>query len=158
MRNREPPSRVSIRQVYLDVCALNRPLDDQNQMRIRLEADAVLLILSHARARTLCIVVSPVHFSEAVANPDLAKREHVQLLLKDVGTEVAVDMGLTRDRAKQLHGLGLGAADAAHVAFAELAGCDFVTVDDRLLRQLRRVGSAAWFGTPATYCDKEDLR
>ena len=32
--------------VYLDVCALNRPLDDQSQMRIRLEADAVSLILS----------------------------------------------------------------------------------------------------------------
>ncbi len=32
-------------QIYLDVCCLNRPFDDQRQDRIRLEADAVLLIL-----------------------------------------------------------------------------------------------------------------
>lgn len=146
------------RSVYLDVCALNRPLDDQSQMRIRLEADAVLLILSHVRARALRMVVSPVHFIEASANPDLAKREHVQALLKDMGTEVAIDVIQARGRAEQLLQLGLGAADAAHVAFAELAGCDFVTVDDRLLRQLRHVDPKVWFGTPTAYCDKEDLR
>jgi predicted nucleic acid-binding protein len=104
------------------------------------------------------MVVSPVHAIETAANPDLAKREHVQLLLKEIGTEVAVDPAQARSRAEQLHGLGLGVADAAHVAFAELAGCDFVTVDDRLLRHLGRVGSTVWFGAPTTYCDKEDLR
>ena len=60
--------------------------------------------------------------------------------------------------AEHLHTLGLGPADAAHVAFAELAECDFVTVDDCLLRQLRRVRTSVWFGAPAGYCDKEDLR
>ena len=40
------------RLVYLDVCALNRPLDDQSQMRIRLEADAVALIsATHVHSR-----------------------------------------------------------------------------------------------------------
>jgi hypothetical protein len=47
------------KRVYLDVCALNRPLDDQNQMRIRLEADAVQLILSHVSSRTLTLIISP---------------------------------------------------------------------------------------------------
>ncbi len=42
-----------LKRIYLDVCALNRPLDDQSQMRIRLETDAVLLILSHVRAHNL---------------------------------------------------------------------------------------------------------
>lgn len=158
MAAKQSASPQPLKRVYLDVCVLNRPLDDQSQMRIRLEADAVLLILSHVRAHTLQMVVSPVHFSEASANPDLARREHVQLLLRDVGTEVVVDMAQARSRAEQLLRLGLGAADAAHVAFAELAGCDFVTVDDRLLRQLRRFGAKIWFGAPTTYCDKEDLR
>ena len=31
--------------IYLDVSCLNRPFDDQAQVRIRLEAEAVLLIL-----------------------------------------------------------------------------------------------------------------
>jgi len=33
--------------VYLDVCCLNRPFDDQTQDRIHLESEAVLLILKH---------------------------------------------------------------------------------------------------------------
>jgi hypothetical protein len=33
--------------VYLDVCCLNRPFDDQTQDRIRLEAEAIVLILEH---------------------------------------------------------------------------------------------------------------
>ena len=32
--------------IYLDTCCLNRPFDDQTQERIRLEAEAVLAILS----------------------------------------------------------------------------------------------------------------
>lgn len=146
------------RLLYLDVCALNRPLDDQVQMRIRLEADAVLLILSHVRAKTIALAISPVHRAETLANPDPAKREHVRLLLDEVGTGVKVDLTQARFRSEQLHSIGLGPADAAHVAFAELADCDFVTVDDRLLRQLKRVRMKLWFGTPMAYCDKENLR
>jgi hypothetical protein len=37
--------------VYLDVCCLNRPFDDQTQDRIRLEAEAVTLILGHFEAK-----------------------------------------------------------------------------------------------------------
>lgn len=44
---------VVFRQVYLNVCALNRPLDDQSQMRIQLKTDAVLLILSYVKAAGL---------------------------------------------------------------------------------------------------------
>lgn len=146
------------RRVYLDVCALNRPTDDQSQMRIRLEADAVHLILSHVRARTLSLVVSPAHHAEVAANPDLTKRQHVQALIAEIGTSAEVDLDDARKRAVELLGAGLGPADAAHVALAEAADCDFVTVDDRLLRQLRRVGIRVWCGTPAAYCDKEGLR
>jgi hypothetical protein len=32
--------------VYLDTCCLNRPFDDQTQMRVRLEAESVLVILA----------------------------------------------------------------------------------------------------------------
>ncbi len=33
--------------LYLDVCCLNRPFDDQPQDRVHLEAEAVLTILRH---------------------------------------------------------------------------------------------------------------
>ena len=145
------------RLVYLDVCALNRPLDDQSQMRIRLEADAVSLILGHVRSLSLALAVSPAHHVEVAANPDPSRRSHVQLLLQDLGSQIVFDRATSRRRAEELVNLGMGAADAAHVALAEQVGCDFVTCDDRLLRQCRRIGIAIWFGTPTAYCDKEDL-
>ncbi len=37
--------------VYLDTCSIQRPLDDQTQIRIRLEAEAVLGIISLIESR-----------------------------------------------------------------------------------------------------------
>ena len=51
-----------------------------------------------------------------------------------------------------------GPSDAAHLAFAEAAEADFVTCDDRLLRQCRRVQPSVWFGTLMAFCDKENLQ
>lgn len=86
--------------VYLDVCALHRPLDDQSQMRIRLEADAVLLILSHVRARSRAMAVTSAHEVEIAANPDPSRRNHLQLLLQELGTPVSPDMAAARQRAE----------------------------------------------------------
>ncbi len=36
--------------IYLDVCCLNRPFDDQTQDRIHLESEAVILILKRVRS------------------------------------------------------------------------------------------------------------
>jgi predicted nucleic acid-binding protein len=146
------------RRVYLDVCALCRPFDDQNQMRIRLETDAVLLILSHVRSHTLTLIVSAAHHVEITAIEDLAERAHLQLLLQESGTSIPFDLARARQRAEQLVQSGLGLADAAHLALAEQAGSDFVTCDDHLLRQCRRIRPDIWCGTPIAYCEKEDLR
>ncbi len=32
--------------LYLDICCFNRPYDDQTQARVRLETEAVILLLS----------------------------------------------------------------------------------------------------------------
>lgn len=52
----------------------------------------------------------------------------------------------------------MGIGDAAHVAFAEAANADFVSVDDRLLKQCKRLSVHVWYGSPLAYCDKENLR
>ena len=146
------------RRVYLDVCALCRPFDDQSQIRIRLETEAVQLILSHVRAGSLGLTVSSVHDAEIAAIDDLAERTHLQVMLQQIGQRVSPDLSQTRQRAEALVQQGLGPADAAHLAYAEQAGADFVTCDDRLIRQCRRVKPGIWFGTPVAFCDKENLR
>ena len=147
----------SARRVYLDVCALCRPFDDQTRMRIRLETDAVQLIPSHVRSGDLTMVASPVHDAEISAIAVLTEREHLLSTLRQIGHRVAVDLKQARTRAGQLTQRGFGPADAAHLALAEAAGADFITCDDRLPRQCRRVQTEAWCGTPIAFCEKESL-
>ncbi len=146
------------RRVYLDVCALCRPFDDQSQIRIRLETEAVQLILSHVRTGNLSLVVSPVHDAEIAPIDDLAERTHLQVMLQQIGHRIPVDLTQARQRAEALVQQGLGPADAAHLACAEQVRADSVTCDDWLIRQCRRVKPGIWFGTPIAFCDKENLR
>ena len=146
------------RRAYLDVCALGRPFDDQAQMRIRLETEAVQLILSYVRSGDLTLVVSPVHEIEINAIEDVVEREDFSSMLGDVGTHAPVKLQLVRQRAEDLAAEGLGPADAAHLAFAEASNASFVTCDDRLIRQCRRVGSSVWCGNPVAFCSEEGLR
>ncbi len=144
--------------VHLDVCALCRPFDDQDQMRIHLETAAVLLIIGHVRSKILTMIVSPVHDVEIAAIKEVAEREHLQLLLQEIGTRISFDLPRARHRAEQLVQRGVGPADAAHLALAEQTGSDFVTCDDRLLRKCRRIRPSVWCGSPIAFCEKEDLR
>lgn len=50
--------------LYLDVCTLCRPFDDQQQLRIRLETDAVYLILRYIESGRYRAAVSAVHVEE----------------------------------------------------------------------------------------------
>lgn len=142
--------------VYLDVCALNRLFDDQRQMRIRLETDAILLILKFVQEGTLQLVFSRVHLLEIAANPTEDRREHIERLLR-YGIIPDVQLNEVRRRTEWLIQSGLGVADAAHVAFAEAMQASFVSVDDRLLKQCQRAKLSIWCGNPIAYCDKEKL-
>jgi predicted nucleic acid-binding protein len=145
-------------QVYLDVCTLCRPFDDQRQIRIRLETEAVQLILSHIRLGALTCMTSPVHRAEISAIPDFTEREYLLALLQEIGTEITAERDCVRARAETLAAEGLGPADAAHLAYAEVAAADFITTDDRLERQCKRVGATVWCGNPVAFCEKETLR
>jgi hypothetical protein len=56
--------------VYLDACCLNRPFDDQTQDRIRLESEAVLLIIGHVHRGDWRWTGSEVLSFEVKRNPD----------------------------------------------------------------------------------------
>lgn len=147
----------SAKRVYLDVCTLCRPFDDQAQMRIRLETEAVQLILSHVRSSNLPLIVSPVHDIEIRAIDNPIEREHLLSTLSEIGYRVVFDLRRVRQRAEELSEEGLGSADAAHLAFAEAAVASFVTCDDRLIRQCRRVQPDVWCGSPVAFCSEENL-
>ncbi|MDO8721139.1 MAG: hypothetical protein Q7J31_02805 [Syntrophales bacterium] len=144
--------------VYLDICSLCRPFDDQRFLRIRMESEAIQLILENIRAGVIKMIVSPVHFREIEVTSDTAERVKLFYLLDNYGETGKVDMAEARRKADQLFESGFGVADAAHVAFAEATVADFVTCDDRLLKRCLKSNLKIWCGDPLQYCLKEDIK
>ncbi len=151
-------SKAQIKKLYLDVCALCRPFDDQSAMRIRLETDALYLILQNVHEGLSAVVVSPVHIREVEAIDDAGERFAVLTLLKRYGMQAVYDEPMTRARAEQLYALNFGIADAAHIAFAEAAADCFISCDDKLLKQCRRHSVRIPALNPVEFCVTENLR
>jgi predicted nucleic acid-binding protein len=124
--------------VYLDVSCLNRPFDDQTQVRIRLEAEAVTLALEQCDRGDWQLVSSEIAQVEIAAMPDADRRARVQLLLPGEKGILKLTPEVV-DRARKLEALGFKAADALHVAAAEVLEVDVpLSCDDRLCRLARR--------------------
>jgi predicted nucleic acid-binding protein len=125
--------------VYLDACCLNRPFDDQSQPRIRLEAEAVLIILERIQKAEWAWTSSTVLDLEIDQTPDAERRARMNLLTQAAQRHVQVE-AIQETRARDLVALGLAAMDALHLACAESSGADvFLTTDDRLLRIAARL-------------------
>lgn len=150
-------SSPGIKRIYLDVCVLCRPFDDQRQMRIALETDAVALILNHVRQGNLSLIISKAHDLEINALKKSKERNQLKELLNNFGLRYSYELSAVQVRAEMFVAEGLGPADAAHLAFAEQAQADFLTVDDRLLRQCHRVRTSIWYGKPPIFCERENL-
>ena len=95
---RDVPSMTS---VYLDVCCLNRPFDDQAQARIHLEAEAVLIILARCRAGDWTWVSSDVVDLEIERTPDPERCRRVRLLVSHAHRSVQAGVNEI-ERAEQL--------------------------------------------------------
>ena len=129
--------------VYLDTCAIQRPLDDLSQLRVRVEAEAVLAVVTAAEVGGVDLVTSDVLRFETENNPLPHRRDFARRVLAlaavDVPTNTAVSAraaGYGRDGVKPL--------DSVHLASAVEARADlFCTADDALLRRARQANTGA---------------
>lgn len=121
--------------IYLDLCAIQRPHDDQSQVRVRVEATAVLGLLSHCRAGGAEVVSSDALVYEVGRNPNLIRRAHAEAALAGAAVYQSLTSAVEQ-RAEGLANAGLRPLDALHLASAEAAGADYLcTCDDQLLRR-----------------------
>lgn len=146
-----------MKRIYLDVCALCRPYDDQTYSRIHLETVAIHLILKAIEAGHYTLVRSPVHRAEITAIADEFERVDLLLLLDNMALEPKIDHKAGRRRAEALFQQGFRPADAAHVAFAESAAADFISCDDQLIKRCNQADLAIWTGNPVAFCDKDQI-
>jgi predicted nucleic acid-binding protein len=144
--------------IYMDVCSLSRPFDDQNVIRIRLETEAVNLILLKVKEGRFKLLISSTHLREIEAIPDSFERIELQTVLNELGEPIKGDMSKIRARAEDLVSSGFGVADAAHVAFAEYSGAQFISCDEKLLKKCLTHKIKVWCGNPVSFCEKEGLK
>jgi len=124
--------------IYLDVCAIQRPLDTPEHLRIALEAEAVLGILALCEAGKIDLVSSDALDYEIRRNPHPLRREYALAVIKQAKEHIPLSAAIEQ-RAEQLTTQGFQPLDALHIAFAEAGQADyFCTTDDKLLKKARR--------------------
>ena len=121
--------------LYLDICAIQRPLDDQKQLRVRAGAEAVPGLLALCEEGTVDLVASGAHETEnkKCLHPD--RRAHVNDVLSLAESYVSANAAVL-ERARRYETEGIRRSDALHLASAVEAGARyFCTTDDLLLRK-----------------------
>jgi PIN domain len=140
--------------VYMDNCCFNRPFDDQQQLRIKIEAEAKLGIQAAIRSGDLGLAWSYILDFENENNPFAERRERTREWKKYAKVD-CVESSSIKSKAKALEKVGLRSIDALHVACALHAQCDyFITTDDRILNKSRLVAGIV-IDDPIGFVQKE---
>ena len=143
--------------LYLDVCCLCRPFDNQNYLRIKLETDAIFLILERIQKNDYDLLYSKVHLLEIEAINNNFERNELMTLLKKIGSYINPHNKSTlKMLADELHSKGIGIADAAHLSFAEIATDFFITCDDSLIKKGNKFSKIPLLNL-VEFCIKENL-
>ena len=124
--------------IYLDACCVNRLTDDQSQVRIREESEAIEYVLRTVRQGKSLWLISDVLIEEIERNPQLERRRENRALLAWSSDTIQLGEGILK-RAQELEKLGYGAFDATHLASAEAGRADvLLTTDNKFLRRAAR--------------------
>lgn len=124
--------------IYADVCCLNRPLDDPQQSRIKLEAEAIITILEKCEQREWTLLNSDAIRFEIAKNTNPLKQEQLETIIEISEINLTTTPNI-QSFAKNLLDLGFSTYDALHISFAQHYQADiFLTTDDRLLKKAKK--------------------
>ena len=125
--------------IYLDTCSLQRPLDSRNQVRIIVEAEAILGILSLFESGRIDLVSSEILLFEIGQNPNPTRQEYALNAIAKAKTFVMLDERVEK-RAREFDALGIKPLDALHLSSAEEACADyFCTCDVSFFRKAKSI-------------------
>ncbi len=120
--------------LYLDNCCLNRPFDDQSNLRIHLESEAIKVIFKQCETRIWQLVLSDVSIFEISRTPILDRRQKLMTLIGIQHQTIALTTEI-QQRANHFITYGIKTFDALHLASAENHADLFLTVDDKLYKK-----------------------
>jgi predicted nucleic acid-binding protein len=125
--------------IYLDTCSLQRPLDDQRQIRVRLETEAILAVLEQVENGKLALLDSEILRYEIYRTPNLQRQQHITEILTLSHIIIKLNPAIEQ-LSYRLQNVGIKPLDALHLATAEQAKADyFCTCDDKLLKRAQKL-------------------
>ena len=138
--------------IYMDVCCLSRPFDNQSQDKIRFETEAVVSILNRCnRDRSWELIGSDVIMLEASKTPDLSKRQKILLLHDSAGKRVKSN-DVIKLRASKFREHNIKLFDSLHLAAAEYANADILlTTDVKFINAASCSGANVRVTNPLTF-------
>ena len=120
--------------IYMDNCCLNRPFDDQSNLRIHLEAEAIKTIIVLVEQQKWDLVSSKILKFEISKIADESRKKELMLMESLAGEVVQINTQIGV-RANEFERLGIQSFDALHLACSENNADMFLTVDDRLIKK-----------------------
>ena len=120
--------------IYMDNCCLNRPFDNQANLRVHLEAEAVKTIIRLIEKQQFSLISSKILQFEISKLTDEFKKKELRLM-ESLASEVVQINPSIAARAKVFEQMGIQAFDALHLACAENNADIFLTVDDKFLKK-----------------------
>ncbi|MFZ2404236.1 MAG: PIN domain-containing protein [Methylobacter sp.] len=126
--------------IYMDNCCLNRPFDDQSNLRIHLEAEAIKTIIRLVEQQKWNLVSSKVLKFEISKIADESRRKELMLMESLAGEVVQINTQIGV-RANEFERLGIQSFDALHLACSENNADILLTVDDRLIKKAQTINN-----------------
>ena len=137
--------------IYMDVCCLNRPFDEQSQDRIYLEAETILAILPHCQNGEWTLVTSDIVDFELSGMKNLTKLQKVRGICS-IAKERITSTQEVRDLSKSYQNDGVKLVDSLHLALCETYGVEILlSTDDQFIRAAARIKTNTRVINPVTW-------
>lgn len=138
--------------IYLDYNCFQRGFDDQEQVKIRMEALACEEIFLKAEKKKIKLVWSFMHEDENSLCPFLERKLEVQRLSYLCEEEVSPDEKIKEMALDYQRKANLSSKDALHLACASFIESNyFITCDEGLAKRAKRLGLALTIMNPVEY-------
>ncbi|WP_017299869.1 hypothetical protein [Nodosilinea nodulosa] len=143
--------------IYLDYNCFQRRFDDPSQVRIQIEALACQEIFNRAETQTVQLIWSFMHEDETLLCPFPERQEFALELSTLCQIRIAPEDAIYSLAKGFIQQGKFSAKDILHVACASYAQANFfLTCDDALMRQAKKLALACEVMNPVDYIRREN--
>ncbi|NOS89710.1 MAG: PIN domain-containing protein [Methylococcaceae bacterium] len=120
--------------IYMDNCCLNRPFDNQANLRVHLEAEAIKTIITLIEQQEWQLVSSKILKFEISKIADESRKKEL-MVMESLASEIIQLNPLIATRANEFERFGIQSFDALHLACSENNADVLLTVDDKFIKK-----------------------